>query len=223
MSSIISASESVLDRTRFEALWRRCSTLDTTANTTQVWDNLIKRYNENHRRYHNIKHLVFCLRQLDLAASFIEDIDAIEMALWFHDVVFEPIGKDNEERSASLFKLVTKGYFAPDFVDTVSEIIVATKHNDIHTENNKAYMLDIDLSSIGLPWAHFFQDCADLRAEVSGISDIRFYSKKLLFLRALIDRPRIYLTDFFFARYEGKARGNILRYISWLEAQGHRN
>jgi predicted metal-dependent HD superfamily phosphohydrolase len=223
MSSIISASESVLDRARFEALWRRCSTLDITADTTQVWDNLVKRYNESHRRYHSIKHLVFCLQQLDLAASFVEDIDAIEMAIWFHDVVFEPIGKDNEERSASLFKLVTKDYFAPDFVDTVSKIIVATKHHDTHAENNTAYMLDIDLASIGLPWAHFVQDCVDLRAEMRGISDIRFYSGKLVFLNALIERPRIYFTDYFFTRYEDKARKNIRRYISWLEAQGHLN
>jgi predicted metal-dependent HD superfamily phosphohydrolase len=221
MSSFIPSSEAILDKGRFDALWKRCSSLDGAANTTHVWGNLIKRYSEQHRHYHNARHLVFCLHQLDLAASYIENTDAIEMAIWFHDLVFEPRAKDNEERSAALFKIAANACFPPSFVDTVSEIIVATKHIDNPNHNNEAYMVDIDLSSIALRWTHFCQDCSDLRAELSGISDTHFYSKKLAFFEALLKRPSIYFTEYFFTRYEDKAKQNILRYIPWLQAQGY--
>jgi predicted metal-dependent HD superfamily phosphohydrolase len=221
MSSIISASEAVLDRERFDALWGRCSTLDGTAGTTHVWDNLVKRYTEKHRHYHNPRHMICCLQQLDSSTSLIEDKDTIEMAIWFHDLVFEPMASDNEERSADLFKILAKGHFSSNFVDTVSDIIVATKHCDAPSSSNQAYMLDIDLASLGIPWMYFRQDCIDLRAEQPGISDIRFYSGKLKFLNTLIRRPRIYFTDSFFNRYELEARRNIMRYTSTLETQGY--
>lgn len=221
MSSIIPDSESMLGKERFEALWRRCSLPNANANATQVWDNLVTRYSEKHRHYHNRKHLVFCLQLLDTAASFVEDESALEMAIWFHDAVFEPMAKDNEERSAALFKIVGKNHFAPSFIDTVSNIIVATKHINDPKHNNEAYMLDIDLASIGLPWPHFRQDCDDLRAESSGIPDTNFYSGKLKFFDALVKRPRMYYTDYFFTRYEDKARENIQRYTSWIKEQGY--
>jgi predicted metal-dependent HD superfamily phosphohydrolase len=176
---------------------------------------------EKHRHYHNPRHLIFCLQQLDSSASLMEDKDAIEMAIWFHDVIFEPMASDNEERSAGLFKIVAEGHFSSNFVDTVSDIIVATKHHDAPGSSNKAYMLDIDLSSLGIPWMYFRQDCIDLRAELTGISDIRFYSGKLKFFNTLISRPRIYFTDSFFTRYELEARRNIMRYTSLLETQGY--
>lgn len=81
-------------------------------------------------------------------------------------------------------------------------------------------MLDIDLASVGLPWVHFFQDSKNLRAELSGISDKRFFAAKLAFLNDLLQRPRIYFTEFFFTKYEAQARENISRYAGWLASQG---
>ena len=221
MSSIISTSDKTLDKERFDALWTRCSRTAPDAGTTRIWDNLIRRYTEKHRHYHNKKHLVFCLQQLDLVAPLVESTDTIEMAIWFHDVVYEPMAKDNEQRSAALFKLMTKEHVSSAFIDTVSRIIVATKHNDAPTQEHAAYMLDIDLSSIGLPWRYFLQDCKDLRAETSGISDSRYYSGKIEFFNALLKKQNIYYTQYFSWRYEEKARQNMKRYISWLNSHGY--
>lgn len=219
MSSIISGSQAILDRERFEALWNRCSAMNDTAGSTPVWQNLIQRYGEHHRHYHNNRHLAFCLQQLDLSTPLAGDVDAIEMAIWFHDVVYEPMAKDNEAKSAALFKIVSKSYFTQHFVGTVSRIIVATRHNNAPENESEARMLDIDLSSLGLPWEHFSQDSNDLRAELRGVPDANFYSQKLKFLNALLTRPRIYFTEFFFIRYEEMARRNIARYATWLEGQ----
>lgn len=221
MSSIIPASDAILDRARFEALWRRCSPLGPSAKTTQVWKDLANRYSENHRYYHNKSHLVFCLQQLDSAAPFIDDADTVEMAVWFHDIVFDPMARDNEQRSAALFEIAGKADFAVRFLRSVSEIIIATKHNHAPDQESTAYMLDIDLSSMGLPWEHFFQDTIDIHTELSGIPEKRIYSDKLEFFNALLKRPNIFYTRYFSTCYEEQARENMIHYISLLNAQGY--
>ena len=41
------------------------------------------------------------LAHLDMLADEADDIDAVRLAAWFHDAVYEP-GADNEEASAAL-------------------------------------------------------------------------------------------------------------------------
>ncbi len=67
----------------------------------------------------------------------------------------------------------------------------------------------------------FFSGSKNLRAELSGISDKRFYAAKLTFLNDLLQQPRIYFTEFFFTKYEVQARENISRCAGWLESQGY--
>ena len=62
----------------------------------RVWPNLSRHYAEPHRHYHTLTHIFRCLRQLDAAKSLIEAPDAVEIAVWFHDVVHDPEACDNE-------------------------------------------------------------------------------------------------------------------------------
>jgi len=219
MSSIIPATETILKSERFQALCRRCSISDIINNTNPIWDTLINQYSESHRKYHDKRHLTFCLQQFDLAASLIEDADAVETAIWFHDIINKPTANDNEEKSAELFTVLFRPYFEPTFVNNVCEIILATKHTDAPTGNDQAYMLDIDLSSLGIPWDYFFQDCNDLRLEFSCTSDDHYYTNKIRFFDVLLDRSSIYYSEFFSNRYEANARENLLRYNSLLKKQ----
>jgi len=196
--------------------------LATNNSTVQIWDAIIKQYSEHHRHYHDKKHLAFCLQQLDLVVSLIEDMDAVEIAIWFHDMVHKSNASDNEEKSAALFKILVRPHFRPDFVDKVCDIILATKHINEPKNGNQEYMLDIDLSSLGLPWEQFYQDSSDLRAECGSIPNKRYYAGKLKFFDLLLDRPNIYYSEFFSTRYENSARNNLLRYRSLLKSKGYR-
>src|SRR5687767_15395590 len=63
---------------------------------------LIARYSEPHRAYHNIRHIEECFHALAPAAHLAERLAEVHLALWFHDAIYDPRGKDNEQASADL-------------------------------------------------------------------------------------------------------------------------
>jgi predicted metal-dependent HD superfamily phosphohydrolase len=208
-------------KARFLGLWSRCSLPETEADPTVVWAGLIESYNESWRQYHTAEHLCHCLQQLDLTSSLMEDPAAVEIALWFHDIILKPDASDNEEKSAELFKHTAEKHLPSGFVNRVSSLILATEHRDPPQGLDARYLCDIDLSSLAFPWEQFLKDSNALRAEQSGITDTQFYPAKIRFLSTLLERPTIFLTDFFQTRYESTARENIQRYIMQLEANGY--
>ena len=98
---------------RFRALWSRCLPPEVKMDVIPVYDDLVRRYNEPDRRYHGWAHLTHCLREFDRAAVQMEIPDAVELALWFHDAVYVPCARDNEQRSADLFRSMGQKRVSP--------------------------------------------------------------------------------------------------------------
>ena len=63
---------------------------------------LVKAYGERRRAYHSLQHLEECLGVFDEAKGFMQKPDLIEMALWFHDAVYDPKSGENEALSAAM-------------------------------------------------------------------------------------------------------------------------
>lgn len=209
-----------MDRARFIALWRRCAVRATGPDPSAVYDELSRLYGEPHRYYHTPGHLDHCLGQLDAAKDGVHEPDAVEMALWFHDAIYDPPAPDNERRSAELFAQRTQGCFEEPFSQKVYELILITEHETPPRTADEAFMVDIDLSSFGLDWESFRQDSDAVRKEFSHLPDGEFYPAHARFLRSLLERPRFYFTDFFSERYQRSARRNIERYLQELSDAG---
>lgn len=199
---------------RFEALWKRCAGNDSEA--PAVWTSLRQHYAEGHRHYHTLAHIGHCLMELDAAGSRIEERDAVELALWFHDVIYLPDRDDNEAASADFFRCAAGPRMAEALVDEVCEMILATLHVEQAYSGATAYMVDIDLSSFGLPWEAYLRDSDALRREQRGIPGVDFYQSKLRFLDSLSARPAIFQTEFYRQRHEQSARDNIARYSAMI-------
>ena len=207
---------SIVDRKRFEGLWGRCIGVGAGA----VFDELDILYREPHRRYHSASHIEHCLRQLDLAADHMEEPDAVEMALWFHDAIYDIPGQENELRSAELFAARADGRGSERFRAKVRRLIIATMHREPPTGLDESFIVDIDLSSFGLPWDEFIRDSRAVRAELAHLSDAEFHPRQRKFLESLAARPAFCFTEFFRSRHEARARENIGRLCAKLETEG---
>ncbi|MDX1488907.1 MAG: hypothetical protein R3268_11940 [Acidiferrobacterales bacterium] len=206
---------------RFAALWSRCLVESADREALPVYQELVRRYSEAHRHYHTPEHIDHCLRQLDLAAGLMDDADAVEMGLWFHDVIYDPRASDNERKSAELFTQVVDQDVPAAFRRSVYDLIMVTVHPEQPKSRDEQFMVDIDLSSFGLPWETFQRHSEAVRKEYAHLSDQRFYPNQIAFLRSLLARPAFFLTDFFRARYEKTARENIGRHLKELGGQGY--
>lgn len=65
-----------------------------------VFARLTTAYSEPVRHYHTLAHITDSLYEFDRLIGLAEAPHEIEMAIWFHDAVYDPKAHDNEERSA---------------------------------------------------------------------------------------------------------------------------
>lgn len=203
-----------MDRDRFLKLWKRCCPTDSSGD--QIIADIEASYSEPHRCYHTGRHIDHCLTQFDLARHEMEDADAIELALWFHDIEYDPKAHDNELQSAKRFKQYVRGAMDTELAGKIYRLIMVTMHNDAPEGIDEKYVVDIDLSSFGLPWGEFVRDSLNVQREFSHLSDQEFARRNLKFLKSLQDRPQIFFTDFYKQKYEQTARRNIAKRIATL-------
>lgn len=188
---------------RFVALWSCCGG----THAEDVYRMLARCYTEPARHYHTLVHVRRCLRHLDLARGAIPEPDAVELALWFHDVIFVPGAQDNEQRSADWFRCQADGRIRA--CDPIRAMILATTHQGIAADPDTRFVCDIDLAALGASRSRFREDGRRLRAERPDLDDRAYDRHERKILRGLLERPRIYLTDFFYTRCEAPARRNL--------------
>lgn len=182
----------------------------------ELWAAVRGRYAEPARRYHTLEHLRHCLAQADLAAERMPDPDTVRLAIWFHDVVYEPAAADNEARSAAYARDVLASRLPAARVDDVERLVLVTRYGEVPRREDEAWIIDIDYSSFALPWDEFLRDSQAVRAERPDLSDADFAVQQSRFLESLLQRPFLYHTGFFRERCEAAARENIRRYLEML-------
>ena len=204
-----------MDRERFERLWER----RIGAGAAVVFDELDALYREPHRRYHTVAHIDHCLHCFDLAADRMDEPDAVEMALWFHDAVYGVPTQGNEQRSAELFAARAGARGEERYRSKVHRLIMVTEHREPPATLDESFIVDIDLSSFGLPWEAFLRDSRAVREEFAAVPDAEFYPRHRKFTESLLARPHFCFTEFFRERHEARARENIERLYAKLEAE----
>jgi predicted metal-dependent HD superfamily phosphohydrolase len=203
-------------RDRFTLLWHRCALPSASFGARAAWSSLECRYAESHRHYHDKRHLAHCLSEFDLAIERIVRPDQVEMAIWFHDIINEPGRSDNEALSAELFRDLAGPGMSVSFVGEVVDLILVTTHLQEPIDPDHRILCDIDLSSLGCPWESYLRDTGYLRAEFGG-SDQEYWRSKRAFLESMLCRPRIFVTDFFYDRYERLARENLRKLLGLID------
>ena len=195
--------------TRFRDFWRRSRA---EGDPSAAWSDLECRWSEPHRAYHSLAHLAHCLDELDGGRDLAGDAIAVELALWCHDAVYDTHASDNEHRSAALAGEFARSMGLPDTTrERAARLVLATRHDVTPSPGDEALVVDIDLAILGQPPERFDEYERGIRAEYAWVPRPLFDLKRRAILRAFLERPSIYATERFRARYEASARANLRR------------
>lgn len=132
---------------------------------------LLAGWAEPHRHYHSITHLSHCLATYD--RNPLRDA-RVELALWFHDAIYDPKASDNEQRCADWARKVGKSAgLTAEAIEVVATCILATRHREPPASLPMPFCGII--SALLHSASHFLPFCRSLRNRPHG--DLRYRSK----------------------------------------------
>lgn len=198
------------------------------------WAALEAAYAEPPRAYHHFGHVREVLAHYDAVAAGPGWTRPREVALavLYHDAVYVAGRADNEARSAALARAGIARWLAGAGIDgdRVAALIELTARHGAHAPgdfpadaegDDTRRFLDCDMAILGAPWPRFERYDAAIAEEYRGVvPGWLFRRKRRAFLRALLGRERIYLSDFFHARLDKPARDNLRRVLGPQGAGG---
>ncbi len=183
---------------------------------------LIAAYRQPQRYYHNLSHITALLAGMEKCRTLLNDAEVVELAIWFHDAIYDPQAIDNEERSASLARNILRERIIPQRLERVCALILATKKHEIDSVaamsevSDFSYFLDLDLQILGAEPECYNDYEAAVRREYHYLSDSVWRMGRSTVLQCFLARPRLYFSDFFAEKLEIKARKNLAHSLEKL-------
>lgn len=176
-----------------------------------IFDQLAAQYRSPSRHYHSDQHVTECLRHFEPFHQDAEQAAEVEVAIWFHDAIYDSRKPDNEELSAQWANeyLSSKGV-AEDVVARVDAMIIATKTHEPFNHDS-AILLDIDLGILGASESVFDAYDQAVRCEYDWVPAEVYEAGRKKVLQSFLARERIYHTKSMFEQYEAQARRNLTR------------
>ena len=182
-----------------------------------TFDELMKRYNEDKRFYHDLSHVVDLLKLLEENHFRINDEDVVYYSIWFHDAVYESLRNDNEEKSAEWAAIfLNEIHFPPDRTEKVRRYILATKTHDTTGENDLNYFLDFDMSILGAEETIYDVYTRQVRDEFPFYPTFLYNRGRKKALQEILRKQTIYSTEEYKNRLENISRENMQRELSHL-------
>jgi predicted metal-dependent HD superfamily phosphohydrolase len=174
------------------------------------WETLAAHYGEPHRAYHTLRHIEHCLREFDAVREDARDPVSVEMALWYHDAIYDTRSRDNEEQSAVLAERTAVSAGLPaDFARRVGDLIRVSTHRKSAADPDSRLFADVDLAILGQPPDAFWEYERQVREEYAWVPEADFRSSRARILEAFLERFFVYATPAFQEKYEKQARLNL--------------
>lgn len=183
--------------------------------TPETVADLVTRYGEVHRRYHDLNHVHACVARFDEHRDLAERPAEVLAALLFHDAVYDPRRSDNEARSAALARAALLGA-PPEAVDRIAAMIAATAGHVARAADDIGLVLDIDLSILGAPPDIYDAFERGVREEYGFVDDEAFRAGRSAMLRDFLARPALYVHPPLRDAFEVAARRNLARAVAAL-------
>jgi len=173
------------------------------------------------RAYHCLAHVAALMKLCSTHQAALQRRDLVELAIFFHDVVYDPKAKDNEEQSARLFeRYATEVKLDPESKETVVKWIIDTKTHttaDTQSDSDEDYFLDFDLAILGENEERYNAYARQIRREYSHIPDEAYRTGRAQVLERFLQVPSLFRTAPF-KLVEDRARSNVRKEIEFLRS-----
>jgi predicted metal-dependent HD superfamily phosphohydrolase len=231
-----------VDETMLRVAWEQ--SVGSSRPARRLFDALVRRHREPHRRYHGVRHVTSVVRHVEALAEHepVHDLGVVVVAACFHDAVYQPSASDNEEASARLARReltdLADPVWSPDRIERVAAMVVATAHhvdpsdagenttaNDATrtdtadhdpARHDTAVLLDADLAVLGADPAAYQHYVNGVRAEYAHLDPVEWRTGRRAALMALMERHELYLTETARDWWEARARANLTAELASL-------
>ena len=164
-------------------------------------------YDDPDRGYHDRLHLTEVLEHVEeLTARNDPDRDAIVLAAWFHDAVYDGRG-DDEERSARLAEDALAG--TPLVAEVGRLVRLTATHRPADDDHAGQVLCDADLAILAANDDRYAAYVRGVRTEYAHVPDADFAAGRAAVLRDLLAKPTLFHTEAARARWEQRARANV--------------
>lgn len=202
---------------RFERLFPDRSA----AERAPLLEDLLVRWAEPHRHYHDRSHLLAVLNSVDLLERSGESLGqyprSVRLAAWFHDAVYRadpsrPAGQDEADSALLAEQLLADfGLPDPEIAETSRLVRLTARHQPDPDDEAGLVFCDADLEVLGRTDAAYLRYVAAVRREFAHVPDGAFDAGRAAVLRALLEFDPLYRTGTARDRWEAQARRNLLR------------
>jgi len=175
-------------------------------------------YNENHRHYHNLNH-ISSLFELIKSYNQPKTNYALNLAIFYHDIEYKILGKNNELHSAKqAFEFLSNQKADQKLKTKVYDLILATLHNEQPKNIDEAILMDIDIAILGSNSLQYEEYCSKIRKEYQLIPWIIYKKKRCSIMKMFLNKENIFHTPYFRNKFEATARRNIENEIKSLSS-----
>ena len=182
-----------------------------------LWQELVSHYNSENRYYHNLEHLWHLYTLLGEVSNHIQDQTAALFALFYHDVIYDVLRNDNENRSAALARERLRFIRVPEgSILCCVQHILGTKNHISSSLPDTNYFTDADLAILGQSTEVYIVYCKRIRKEYAVYPDGVYYAGRKKVLQHFLEMDRIFITEAFQSRFEEKARYNLKTELSTM-------
>jgi predicted metal-dependent HD superfamily phosphohydrolase len=184
-------------------------------------------YSTEDRHYHNLDHICDCVQGVDwlekntggryVNMGWVKQLSTIELALWYHDLAYDPKSRLNEEVSIAVFRdHAREMHLDQPMVEEVATAIMATRHKAVPTTTIAKWVVDIDLSILAAKDEKFDDYERKIGSEFDWVPDDLYIAARTKVLQDFLDRDWVYATPTYRKLHEGAARANLKRSIARL-------
>ena len=180
----------------------------------QMYMRIEEKYSESHRKYHNLQHLRELFSYVDEYEDLIEEKALVELAIWYHDVIYSVLRPAKNELKSAQFALkeIPEGVLSEAEKERLFCWIESTKKHAIpekHATLSGQLFMDFDMAIIAAPREKYKVYAQSIRDEYGIYPDLLYKPGRRKALESFLAGGELFLTDIFRDKYEEKARNNL--------------